>query len=125
MRLVEPVQAKVIRPALQQRRRETRAEHAAHLRQVAMKELVLQRLRARRYDHALAGHQRGHKIREGLAGAGAGFGDQHLALGDRFLDRCGHRLLRRTWRITGYLARERTIGTEQISSGGHRFAPSP
>ncbi len=118
-RLLEPVQAQVVRAALQQRRADARAEDAAHLRQVAMEQLVLQRLGAGRDDHAPARRQRGHEIGEGLPGAGAGLGDEHLAVGDRLLDRHRHRLLRGARREAGHFPRERPLGAEQIGGGGH------
>ena len=56
-------------------------------------QLVLQRLGAGRDDDLAAGEQRRHEVGEGLAGAGAGFGEQGRALGDRLRDRLGHRQL--------------------------------
>ena len=67
-----------------------------HERQVALEELVLQRLGAGGDDHLAAVQERGDEIRERLAGAGAGLGDQRAAPGDGRRDGIGHRELLRT-----------------------------
>jgi hypothetical protein len=71
--------ADVVRAALEERERHRELERVAHERQVALEELVLQRLRAGGDDHLAAVEQGRHEIRERLAGAGAGFGDQRAA----------------------------------------------
>ena len=90
---LEMVVADVVRAALEQRERRGHAERGAHERQVALEELVLQRLRARRHDDLAAVEQCGNEIRERLARAGAGLGDERCALGDRARDGVGHREL--------------------------------
>ena len=82
-----------------------RGERLAHRRQVAVEELVLQRLGAGRDDHLAAGEQRRHEIGEGLAGAGAGLGHQHAAAFDRLDDRLRHLELLRARAIAGDAAR--------------------
>ena len=69
--LLEPVAAQIVRAALEQRDARRHADGAGDQRQVLVEELVLQRARAGGDEHALAREQRGHQIREGLAGAGA------------------------------------------------------
>jgi hypothetical protein len=59
-------------------------------------ELVLQCARAGGDDRLHARQQRGHQVREGLAGAGAGFGQQLAARRKRVRDRFGQALLRWT-----------------------------
>ena len=58
--------------------------------QVAIEELVLQRLGARRDDDLATGKQRGNQIRESLPGPGARLGDQHRGALDRIVDRLRH-----------------------------------
>ena len=57
---------------------------------VAEVELVLERLGSSGDDDTLAGAERGQKIGEGFAGAGAGFDDEMAALGEGALDGLGH-----------------------------------
>ena len=73
---LEPMHAQVVRAALQQRDAHRPADRARDRRQIAMEQLVLQLARAGGDDHAPAGEQRGHEIRERLAGAGARLDDQ-------------------------------------------------
>ncbi len=68
--------ADIVRAALEQRERDRELQRIANERQVALEQLVLQRLGAGGDDHLAAVEQRGNEIREGLARAGAGFGDQ-------------------------------------------------
>ena len=76
--------------------RDRQLERVPHERQVALEELVLQRLGAGGDDHLAAVQERGDEIREGLAGAGAGLGDERAAPGDGGRDGIGHRELLRT-----------------------------
>jgi len=94
LRLFDAMAAEVIGPPLQQRALEADAERVAHPRQVAMVELVLQRARAGGEDRLHPRQQRGHQVGIGLAGAGAGFGEQHLAPLERVRDRFGQVELR-------------------------------
>ena len=86
----QAVEAHVVGAALEQRGACARGERLAHRRQVAVEELVLQRLGAGGDDDLAAGEQRRHEVGEGLAGAGAGLGDQHRRALDRLADRLGH-----------------------------------
>ena len=92
---LEMMVADVVRAALEQRERDRNLQRVAHERQVALEELVLQRLGAGGHDHLAAVQERRHEIREGLAGAGAGLGDQCAAARDRVRDGVGHRELLR------------------------------
>ena len=82
--------ADIVRAALEQRERHRELQRIAHERQVALEQLVLQRLGAGGDDHLAAVEQRGNEIREGLAGAGAGFGDQCGPPADRGGNGIGH-----------------------------------
>ena len=77
-----------------------------------MEQLILQGLGAGRDDHTLARQQRWHQIREGFAGAGAGFGDQGVAIGNRFFDGFSHRLLGFARGKVGDIAREGAVAAE-------------
>ncbi len=124
--LLQPIQAQVIGASFQQRGIDFDAQHRTHPRQIAMEQLILQIARAGGNDHALARQQRGHQIRKGLAGAGAGLGHQRTALVDGRGHRIGHALLRIARREVGQLACERTVCAEQRRDGmairnvGHR-----
>ena len=74
-----------------------------------MEELVLQRLRAGRHDHSPTRHQRRHQIGKGLAGAGARFGDQGMAVRDGLFDRTCHRGLLVARREARHFPRERAV----------------
>ena len=94
-RLFEPVLAQVIGAALQQRRRHADAERIAHARQVAEVQLVLQRAGAGGNDRLLPRQQRRDQVGIGLAGAGAGLGEQYATLPEGLRDGLGQALLRR------------------------------
>ena len=59
-------------------------------REVLEVDLFLEVLRAGRDEDALAAEDGGDEIGERLAGAGAGFGEQHAAVLERAGDRVGH-----------------------------------
>src|SRR5262249_36503728 len=92
---------------------ERQAERFTQRGNVLEENLLLQILRARRDEHALAVQNGRNEIRERLAGARAGFREQHAALlegvrdGSGHLDLAGARLERRQ------RARERTVGGEE------------
>ena len=100
LRALQVLVADVVRPALQQRDGDRRLQRPADHRHVLAEQLVLQRLRAGRHDHLAAPQQRGHEIREGLAGAGARLGDQRAAP----VDRIGHRLRHLDLSVAGAIA---------------------
>ena len=81
--LLQVVQADVVGAPLEQRHVHRRAERLAHARQVAVEELVLQRLGAGGDDHAAAREQRRDEVGEGLAGSGARLRHQHAVRLDR------------------------------------------
>ncbi len=129
-RPLEVMVADVIGAALEQRDRDRQAQRIADHRHVALVELVLQRLRAGRDDHLAAVEQRGHEVRERLAGAGTGLGDQATARRDRLGDRLGHRQLLLAKREARQSARKRTADAEDRAElrrgnrpGGVRFGP--
>ena len=109
---LEVVVADVVRAPLQQRDRHRRRERVAHEREVALEQLVLQRLGARRDDDLAAVQEGGHDVRERLAGAGAGFRDELAALGDGPRDRLRHRELLRAETESRKRARERPAVAE-------------
>ncbi|MNM58039.1 hypothetical protein D3C81_692610 [compost metagenome] len=87
--LVKPVAAQVIGTPLQQRGAMAHAQRGAHARQIAVIQLVLQRTGAGGDNGLQARQQCRHQIGKRLAGAGAGFGEQHIALLDRLGDGTG------------------------------------
>src|SRR3546814_1835636 len=74
---LEAVAAQVVRAALEQRGLDADPQRVAHPRQVAVVELVLQRAGAGGDDGLQPRQQRRDEVGEGLAGAGAGLGQQH------------------------------------------------
>ena len=82
----ETVPAQVVRPALHVRRADLAAQRACERRQILVEHLVLEGARAGRDQHAFAGKDRRDEIRECLAGARPGFGDQGAARGERPCD---------------------------------------
>ena len=126
-RLFEAMQAKVIGAALEQGRGQGRAEHAAHTRQIAMEQLVLQRLGAGGDDHALARDHCRHQVGKGLAGAGAGLGNQGMAIIDRLGHGAGHDLLHLARHEPRHFTREWAFGPQQfldrlVHAANHRSA---
>ena len=90
------------------------AHHGAEQRQIAVEQLILQRVRARGNDRAPLKQQHGQQIAERLADARAGL-DDGVAPG---LERFGHELrhleLRCAVRETGQPLRERAVGAEHV-----------
>ena len=129
--LLQAVAAQVIGAALEQRGRHADAERIAHARQVAVVELVLQRAGAGGDDRLQPRQQRRHEVGEGLAGAGAGFGEQHVARVERVGDRLRQPLLRRARNEAGNgVARARRLrraprgcGSTQFDHRQKRFGP--
>ena len=125
---LEVVVADVVGAALEQRDRDGDGKRVAHQRQVALEELVLQCLGPRGDDHLAAVQQRGGEVRERLAGAGAGLGDELAARGDGAADGLRHRELLRTEAEAGERPRERAAVAEDgverriVGRGGRRAA---
>ena len=124
-RAPQAVEADVVGAALEQRRARARGERLAHRRQVAVEQLVLQRLGAGRDDDLAAGEQRRHQVGEGLAGAGAGLGDQHAVALDRLVDRLRHLELLRAQLEARHRAASGPSAANARSSAGLQFAAAP
>ena len=112
-RAVEMMRADVVGAPLQQGDGRRHAECVAHRRQVAVEQLVLQGLGAGGDDHLAAGQQRGREVGEGLAGAGAGFGDQQAVGCDGRLHFARHGDLLFAQAVAGNGLRERAVGGEK------------
>ena len=109
---LEMIVADIIRPALEQCDGDRDLECVADQGQVTAEKLVLKRLRPGRHDDLAAREQRRDQIREGLAGSGAGFGDELTTFANRAGDRFGHRQLFGPQPVRGKLACERTVRAE-------------
>lgn len=120
-RLLGAVLAQIIGASLEQRTAQTDAERGAHARQIAMEELVLQRARAGGDDGLQPGQQRRHQIRIGLARAGTGLGQQHVALFEGLGNGAGQAQLRGTWRERVELARQRPAFAERLDAGSGKL----
>ena len=95
--LIELVQAHVVRATLHARGGEGNAEGVAQRRDVLEVDLLLEVLRAGGDEHALAAQDGGHEIRECLAGAGPGLGEQDAAAREDLRHRGGHFDLPGAW----------------------------
>jgi hypothetical protein len=113
LRQLQPVQAQVVRAALQQRESRRTAECLRDGRQVAVEELVLERARAGRDDDLAAGQERRHQVGESLARAGAGLDRHHPARCERLADPVGHELLLTPRLEVRDDARQRPLRAEQ------------
>ena len=113
----QPVMAKIVCPALEQCHAHRNLQGVAYLRQVAVINLVLEMARAGRDECLLARKQYRHEVGEGLAGAGAGFGDEYVRIAEHALDRCRHLALRGTRGKTGDVGGERATVTQRFSAG--------
>jgi hypothetical protein len=109
----------VVGPPLQQSDAGTHRQGVADRRQVAVKQLVLQGLGTGGDDHLAAAQQGWDKIGEGLAGTGAGFGDEDLVARHRRGDPLGHLLLLFARPIAGDEARQGAVGSENAGEFGH------
>src|SRR3984893_6525126 len=119
--------ADVVAAALEQRDRHRHLQRIADERQIALEELILQRLGAGGDDHLATGEERGHEVSESLAGSGARFGEQLAARFDGERDGLGHRELLRTKSIRREVAGEHTLGAEyrvQIGIGSAQIGTS-
>ena len=117
--LVQPMETQVIGATLEQSGPDGAPNDLADQRQIAMIELVLQRLGARRNDGFLAAQQRGQEIREGLAGAGAGLDDEPTGLVDRFRHRLGHPRLPGPGHEAGEMIFQGALRPEIVAQGVH------
>src|SRR5690606_2989649 len=95
-------------------------EHAAKPRQIAREQLILQRARAGRDDHAAPGVEHGHEIRERLADPGAGLDRDVRAALDRVGDDPGHPGLRLSVREPGQTPSEKPRRAEEMRKLEHR-----
>lgn len=118
------MQTEVVAPALHARRREGHAEGARQHRQVLLENLLLEVLRARRDDGALAGEDGGNQIGQRLARARAGLGEQVTAVLERGGDGVGHRLLAGTGLEAVERAGERPVRRERAPDGADQAAVS-
>jgi hypothetical protein len=91
----KPRPAQIIGASLEQRHARRPSQGAGQQRQIAVKELVLQRACAGGNHHTQARQQRRYQVGKGLAGAGAGLHQQHSRAVRAALDARGHLLLRR------------------------------
>ena len=87
---LEVIMADVVGAALEQRHRDRHFERLAHDLDVAVEQLILQRLGAGRDDHLAAREQRGHQISKGFSGSRSGFGNQNRIGLDRIGNRARH-----------------------------------
>jgi len=81
-------------------------------------QLVLQRAGAGGDDRLQTGQQRRHQIGIGFAGAGAGLGQQHIALLEGLGNGPGQAQLGGPWHEGVQLARKRAAFTECFAAGG-------
>ena len=106
--------AEVVLAALQHDHVDLAADRRRGDRDVLVQELLLQRLRRGRDDHALARLERRDQVGEALADAGARLGDEMLAGREGELDRAGERSLLRPRLVVGERARQRAAGAEDV-----------
>ena len=117
-RVFHAMHAQVVGAPLEQRDPRRAGHRLDHARQVAQKQLVLQVARAGGNQHLLARQQRRHQVGVGLAGAGAGLGDQVAALLEGAHHRLGHlRLLRAVGKAV-QLPRQQAVGAQYLLDFG-------
>ncbi len=87
---LKAMEAQVVRAAFHQRRRERDAQRLAQCRQILEEDLFLKILGAGGHQRALPAEDRGDEVREGLARAGTGFGEQRAAALDDAAHGRGH-----------------------------------
>src|SRR5207249_3534738 len=117
VQLIEFVEAQVIGATLHVGGGERDAERLAQHGNILEKNLLLQILRAGRDEDALSAQDRGDQIGERLARAGARFGQQHAAGGERPRDGVGHFGLSGARLEFGQRARQQAVRREH---GGDR-----
>ena len=115
--LVEVMVTDIIRPPLEQGDAGSQTERRFHRRQVAMKELVLKRTGSGRDHGPCTRQQQRHEIGEGLAGAGAGLGNQTAALRDGPRDAGRQGLLTFSRLEGGHGPGERPLSSQGVNGG--------
>jgi hypothetical protein len=108
---VDALAAEVVLAALEHRDADVAPERGGGRRHVLRQQLLLERLRRRRHDDAEARVERRDKVREALAGPGAGFRDEVAPVRERTGDRGGERGL-----LVARLVRGQGLG--QTAAGG-------
>ena len=109
---VQRLAAEVVVAALEHRHLHFAAEHCCGDGNVLREQLLLERLRRRRHDHAATGGERRDEVREALAGARARFGKQMRARVERVGDGLGELGLLRARLVARQDLRERASGSE-------------
>jgi len=115
--------AQIIGAPLEQRRSERTPERAGQQWDIARVQLVLQRARAGGDQHPQPRAQRGHQISKRLAGAGAGFHQQVLALRHGLRNPLGHATLCRTRHEAFEGARQHPARSEHFLHRAHGRRP--
>jgi hypothetical protein len=116
----EVIVAQVVGSPLEQRHLDRRLERLTDGGDIAREELVLQVAGTGRHDDLSTRKQRRHQISIGLAGAGAGLGDQHAIVGHRRSDALGELELLAAQAIAGNTGRQRPICRKDVGKqGGH------
>jgi hypothetical protein len=93
---------------------------ARQQRQIALHELLLQRLGAGGDHDLLARQQRRHEVRERLAGAGAGLDQRDPVLCECLLDSFGHRELLGALFVRSEAARQGAVFPQHIHCPNRR-----
>ena len=116
-----PVEAEIVVPPLHQRGGERDAERVLEERKILEEDLFLQILGARGDQHAAPAQNGGDQIGDGLAGTGAGLGQQQPpGLEDR-RDRLGHLPLAFARLVPAQRARQRTVIGEDGADTGRKI----
>ena len=116
---VEPMQAKIVGTAFQQRRFDWPTCGLADQWQVSMVELVLQGLGPRRYDCLPPALQRGQQIGKSLARAGTGLDDKLARRSNRLGHGLCHPCLAFARLESGQMRFERAVRAEKFNQGNH------
>ena len=115
--LVHLLTAQKIGAALHQRGFQVGSEMLLQERDVFLEELLLQRFRGRRNDHAPSAANRGQKVSQRLARAGAGFDQGVLVFLEGLVGHLGHGQLRRAEFVSGMAFFEQTARPEDAFDG--------
>ena len=117
---LEALAAEVVLAALDDGDPDGAPERRRGGRNVFLQELLLQRLRRRRHDHALAGKERRDEVGEALAGARSRFCHEVVAALERARDLGRERLLLGPRLEAGERAGQPASGSEEGIHGGRR-----